>query len=133
MLLDEILLQVHSEFRTWTTGHLAGDVTKLNLSDVNDRLRAAAAQSVENHSDVLVDLGSEGELIVNFEPPEGGGLHSYQIQHANELGRIAAQVREKAAQGRGVEPLWLRFATHPNFHSGLPGPRCTAQDTSHRP
>jgi hypothetical protein len=113
--LDEILFQVHLDYGTWTTSHLAGDVTKLNLSDVSDRLRAAAAHSVESQSDVLVDLGPEGELIVRFEPPEGGVLHSYQIQHADELGRVAAQVHEKAGQGRGVEPLWLRFNESSEF------------------
>jgi hypothetical protein len=113
--LDDLLFQVHYEFGTWTTSHLAGDVTKLNLSDVNDRLRVAAAQAVESQRDVLVELGSEGELIVGFEPPKDGVLHSYQIQHADELGRITAQVREKAEQGRGVEPLWLRFNESSHF------------------
>jgi len=113
--LEDVLFQVAYEFGAWTKGHLVGDVTKVNLTDLSARLRLAAAEAVASHSDVLVDLGPHGELVVTSGPPENGLLHSYEIQHADELSRISAQVHEKAEQGRGVEPLWLRFNESSRF------------------
>jgi len=78
-----------------------GDVAKLNLSELDGRLRAAAIYARDNHRDVLVSLESQGELTVSPEQPEDGVLHSYEVQHADELGRIGARVQEKAEQGRG--------------------------------
>jgi hypothetical protein len=113
--LNDLLFQIAFEFGTWTKCHLTDDVTTLNLTDLKDRLRVAAAEAVESHSDVTVDVGPHGELIVGPGPPEDGMLHSYEIRHADEPGRIAAQVQKKAEQGRGVEPLWLRFNESSRF------------------
>jgi hypothetical protein len=112
--LEDMLFQIAYEFGTWTKGRLVGDVTKVNLSDLSARLRLAAAVAVASRSDVLVDLGPHGELIMTSKP-ENGLLHSYEIQHADELSRISAQIQEKAEQGRGVEPLWLRFNESSRF------------------
>src|SRR5580698_4452940 len=105
--LEAVLFQALIEFGVWTKCHLAGDVTKLDTSGLYDRLRVAASEAIERHSDVFVNLGTHGQLVVSPDPPKDGVLHSYEIHHADELGRIAAQIHDKAEQGRGVEPLWI--------------------------
>jgi hypothetical protein len=113
--LSNVIFDVQNEFDVWIIGDRLGDVAKLNLSELDGRLRAAAIYARDNHRDVLVSLESQGELTVSPEQPEDGVLHSYEVQHADELGRIGARVQEKAEQGRGVEPLWLRFNESSHF------------------
>ena len=56
-----------------------------------------------------------GHITVRKSPPQSGTRHTMPIRHRDEWQRISDQIDKKADQGRGSDPLWLRFEETAQF------------------
>jgi hypothetical protein len=81
------------------------------LAELTDVVIAVARDKQPRES--LPSFG--GRMRVAPGPPPVGTQHTMPIRHRDEWGRISAQIEQKSEQGRGDEPLWLRFEETPQF------------------
>ena len=115
---DRISMEIHAiEMKEGVTfdGPIDPSIDEEALADWLGKLRSLAADAARTGLRLETTTPSGRRLVVSPGRPSAESILSTTIRHGDEWRRIVTAIKGKSNQGRGGDPLWLRFDETSHF------------------
>lgn len=109
---DRIKMEIQAiEMKEGVTfdGSIEPSIDEVALADCLGKLKALAVDAARTGLRLEITTPSGQRLAVLPGWPSAEGTLSITIRHGDEWQRIVTAIKDKSNQGRGGDPLWLRF------------------------
>ncbi|HXC79417.1 MAG TPA: hypothetical protein VNU19_20470 [Candidatus Acidoferrum sp.] len=116
-IVSQAYLALQLEHDVYVSGDISSPTSRDELDGWLTTLGPLAAMVAQDQQPRQSQPPFGGLVEIRAGLPANGTQHSMPIRRRDEWARITAQIDAKAEQGRGAEPLWLRFEETGQFWS----------------